>query len=166
MERALAVARESQERSEVPVGCIIEFEGKEIAQGSNEVNVTKNATRHAELVALDALYRWCDRNSIQRQTVLEKSVLFVTVEPCIMCSAALRTVGLRRIVYGCANERFGGCGSVMDVHTTPYVTKSRASLPPLECRGGEMAERAVSLLKAFYDSENPHAPEPKRKKKA
>lgn len=71
------------------------------------------ATLHAELVSLDHI--------IQTQripTPLSDVTLYVTVEPCVMCASALRQVGIGKVYYGCGNERFGGCGSVLDVNST------------------------------------------------
>ena len=103
------------------------------------------ATRHAEMVALDQVLDWCRRSNLDLKGVCEQTALYVTVEPCIMCAAALRLLSILPIpiscvcvwecacvrprlslvlhqlsdipvvVYGCRNERFGGCGSVLDV---------------------------------------------------
>ena len=77
---------------------------------------------------------------------LSAAPLGVTVEPCVLCAAALARAGVRRIVFGCANEKFGGCGTVMDVAGEggggPQVT------------GGVRAAEAVALLKAFYARPN------------
>lgn len=72
------------------------------------------ATRHAEFVAIDEVLL------AHKDDILREAELFVTVEPCIMCASALSIVGIKRVVFGAANERFGGCGSVMHVHTHEY----------------------------------------------
>lgn len=74
------------------------------------------ATCHAELEAIGAC--------VQRGTLarLRGSDLFVTCEPCIMCAQALRTVGVAHVYYGCRNPRFGGNGSVVAVHSAPFVS--------------------------------------------
>ena len=77
------------------------------------------ATRHAELEALDEIFK----SSIETETrsnelyLLSGTKLYVTVEPCMMCASALRQVGISEVYYGCENERFGGCGSVLDVNS-------------------------------------------------
>ena len=146
---------------EVPVGCIIVYDNTIIASGRNEVNETKNATRHAEIVAIDTVLKWCKKENKHAKDVFLHSVLYVTVEPCIMCTGALRSVGLGRVVFGCGNDRFGGCGSVMNVHEENLPGLG----PQFECIGGVMAERAVNILKEFYKGENVNAPESKRKVK-
>ena len=161
MQKALELAQGALAVGEVPVGCIIVYRDRVIATGSNHVNETKNATRHAELVALDEMFEWCQSEDLDRSHILSESVLYVTVEPCIMCAAALRQMAISLVVYGCNNDRFGGCGSVLNVHTDDLVSHGA----PLKHRAGVFANDAVQLLKSFYKGENPNAPEPKKKRK-
>ena len=161
MRKALELAQEALAAGEVPVGCIIVYKDRVIATGNNRVNETKNATRHAEMVALDEVFAWCQSERLDQSDVLSESVLYVTVEPCIMCAAALRQVALSLVVYGCNNDRFGGCGSVLAVHTDHMMSHD----PPLRHRAGVCADEAVQLLKLFYKGENPSAPVPKKKRK-
>ena len=161
MEETFQMATDALKNGEVPVGCLLVYEDRKIASGRNEVNETKNATRHAEIVAIDEVVGWCEAEGFDTSRVFEKSTLFVTVEPCIMCAAALRQVGVGKVVYGCANERFGGCGSILSVHSDKLSDIGQQ----FECIGGVMADRAVSLLKQFYKGENSNCPEDKRKLK-
>ncbi|XP_060044663.1 tRNA-specific adenosine deaminase 2 isoform X6 [Erinaceus europaeus] len=119
-----------------------------------------SATRHAELVAIDQALAWCRRNGRDSSEVFERAVLYVTVEPCIMCAAALRLV-IPLVVYGCQNERFGGCGSVLDIASADLPNTGR----PFQCLPGYRAEEAVEMLKDFYKQENPNAPKSKVRKK-
>lgn len=159
MERTFELAEEALKCGEVPVGCLLVHDGQEIAVGKNEVNETKNATRHAEIVAIDKVLKYCEENGIDSKTVFRTCVLYVTVEPCIMCTGSLRQMEIPLVIYGCANERFGGCGSILSVHSDDLPSLG----PPLQCIRGAMADRAVNLLKDFYRGENPNAPESKRK---
>ncbi|KAL3979365.1 aquaporin-3 [Sarotherodon galilaeus] len=160
MARAFEMAKEALENGEVPVGCLMVYKDEVVGKGRNEVNETKNATRHAEMVALDQVLDWCWRSSLDVKSVCERIALYVTVEPCIMCAAALRLLNIPVVVYGCRNERFGGCGSVLDV--------SSADLPhtgtQFKCISGHRAEEAIDMLKTFYKQENPNAPKPKTRK--
>ncbi|XP_030577468.1 tRNA-specific adenosine deaminase 2 isoform X1 [Archocentrus centrarchus] len=160
MIRAFDMAKEALESGEVPVGCLMVYKDEVVGKGRNEVNETKNATRHAEMVTLDQVLDWCCRRSLDARSVCERTALYVTVEPCIMCAAALRLLNIPVVVYGCRNERFGGCGSVLDV--------SSADLPQtgttFKCISGHRAEEAVEMLKTFYKQENPNAPKPKMRK--
>uniref|UniRef100_A0A3P8T794 tRNA-specific adenosine deaminase 2 n=1 Tax=Amphiprion percula TaxID=161767 RepID=A0A3P8T794_AMPPE len=152
MSSAFDMAREALENGEVPVGCLMVYKDEVVGKGRNEVNETKNATRHAEMVAVDQVLDWCRCSGLDVRSVCERTVLYVTVEPCIMCAAALRLINLPVVVYGCRNERFGGCGSVLDV--------SSAHLPQtgttFKCVSGHRAEEAVEMLKTFYKQENPN----------
>lgn len=113
-------AREALQKGEVPVGCIMVYKNQVVGTGRNEVNETKNATRHAELVAVDQVKMWCKEQGLSFEDVLRECCLYVTVEPCIMCSAALRYLHIPRVVFGCPNERFGGCGSILNIHADNY----------------------------------------------
>ena len=168
MEHAFKMARLALQYKEVPVGCVVVYQGEILARGCNEVNASRNATRHAEMIAIDQLFAHCERDrKLQFKEVCEESTLYVTVEPCVMCAFALRTIGLCNVVFGCANERFGGCGSVLDVHTKEFTSGTvGAPLRPLDLKGGVMKEDAILLLQQFYGEENPNAPEPKLKRKS
>ncbi|KAK1888757.1 tRNA-specific adenosine deaminase 2 [Dissostichus eleginoides] len=94
MSSAFDMAREALQNGEVPVGCLLVYNHEVVGKGRNEVNETKNATRHAEMVALDQLQDWCRRSNLDVRCVCEQ---------------------LPVVVFGCRNDRFGGCGSVLDV---------------------------------------------------
>ena len=151
MTLALKEARLAMESEEVPVGCVIvSKEGDVVATGGNRTTAERNGTRHCEFVAMESLV--CHAS-------LSDFKLYVTVEPCIMCAAALRLRGLTEVIYGCANDRFGGCGSIYDTHVLQVE-----DLPVLNVKGGVLGEEAVALLKEFYERGNPKAPECKRQR--
>jgi len=152
----LAALREAEvalAEGEVPVGCVFVRGESVLARGHNRTKATRDATRHAELVAADSL-------GLDAAQTLAGSELYVTCEPCIMCAHALRLLGVRKVVYGCRNERFGGAGSVLALHATPS-----AALPgaPYECVAGVMAAEAIALFHRFFATANPHAPLSKRR---
>lgn len=91
MELAFDLAAEALSAGEVPVGCaFVRNHDQVIASGRNEVNASSNATEHAELVAIRRLEEWCRTEQLDLADVLPECTLYVTVEPCIMCAAALR----------------------------------------------------------------------------
>nr|XP_042904269.1 tRNA-specific adenosine deaminase 2 isoform X2 [Parasteatoda tepidariorum] len=153
------MANESLEAREVPVGCVMLYNNKVIASSRNNINETKNATRHAEINCIDQVITWCKDNNEDMAQVFKDLHVFVTVEPCIMCSAALRSLSVSHVTYGCDNDRFGGCGTVLSVHSDKVAFQGDV----LKITSGERAEEAVSLLKQFYRGENPNAPFPKLK---
>lgn len=113
------------------------------------------------MVAIDQALDWCRRRGRSPSEVFEHTVLYVTVEPCIMCAAALRLMRIPLVVYGCQNERFGGCGSVLDIASADLPSTGK----PFQCTPGYRAEEAVEMLKTFYKQENPNAPKSKVRKK-
>ncbi|XP_072929992.1 tRNA-specific adenosine deaminase 2 [Epargyreus clarus] len=156
MKRALVLAQEALQDNEVPVGCVFIINRNIVAESRNSVNVTRNPTRHAEMNCIDTVIDYCKNKSINYRDFCSNISVYVTVEPCIMCAAALRMLNVREVVYGCANDRFGG-------HTVLNVSKFYDYNYVLE--GNLLAEEAMSLLKQFYKGVNPNAPESKVKKK-
>jgi len=163
MRAAIREAQVAMEDGEVPVGCVFvdRESGKVIGRGGNNTNRTRNGTRHCEMVAIDTVIE------LYGPTVLQRCRLYVTLEPCIMCAAALLQVGLAEVVFGAPNTRFGGCGGVFSVHemTTAEPVSGdapRAQLTGYTCRGGVLADEIVELLKDFYATGNPNAPDEKR----
>jgi tRNA-specific adenosine deaminase 2 len=77
-----------------------------------------------------------------------------------MCAGALRFSGLTQVVYGCSNDRFGGCGSVLNI-----AQDSMPGTLPLQCTSGIESDEAMRLLKLFYMNTNMNAPQPKDKSK-
>ncbi|EFN86380.1 tRNA-specific adenosine deaminase 2 [Harpegnathos saltator] len=156
MDAALQKAEESLREGEVPVGCLFVYNNEAIATGNNTVNETCNATRHAEINCIDQVLRFCKEKQLEHETVFRNLDVIVTVEPCIMCVSALLQLRVRSIVYGCANDRFGGCTSVLEV---PNFYD-----PKITIQGNVKADEAMKLLKNFYKGTNPNAPESKVKK--
>ncbi|NXY90449.1 ADAT2 deaminase, partial [Alcedo cyanopectus] len=154
-------AKEALENGEVPVGCLLVYNGEIIGKGRNEVNETKNATRHAEIVVIDRVLDWCKQQSRDYTEVFSHSVLYVTVEPCIMCAAAVRLMSILSCLCAGKPGRFGGCGSVLSISSDDMVDTG----DPFECISGYRAKEAVEMLKAFYRQENPNAPKSKVRKK-
>jgi tRNA-specific adenosine deaminase 2 len=150
MKSALELANEAYEQGEVPVGCVFVLNGEIVASGRNRTNETLNATAHAEMVAMKTM------NSLKDTPKMD---LYVTVEPCLMCAAALRQVGIRHVFFGCGNDKFGGCGTVFRLH------EDMSSYPPYKVTSGIMATEAITLLRKFYVRENQNAPVPRKKAK-
>lgn len=138
-----------------------------VGKGCNEVNETKNATRHGEMIAIDQVQNYCEMNGLEFMNVIKESSLYVTVEPCIMCASALRSLHINKVVYGCANERFGGCGSILNIDSDVWENKScncdQIQGQPFQAISGIYAKEAIDLLQRFYLQTNPNAPNPKIK---
>lgn len=133
MTSALAEARRALRAGEVPVGVIIvsPIDNKILASGFNETNATRDPTRHAEVVAIRRLFA--------SNPTATGCTLYSTCEPCIMCEDVVQRCGfVQRVVYGCANPRFGGHESL------------RASSSTLAYDTGVLKLEAVQLLREFY----------------
>lgn len=156
MDVALEKANDSLKVGEVPVGCLFIYNNEVIATGNNTVNETRNATRHAEINCIDQVLNFCREKDLNYKEVFRNIDVIVTVEPCIMCTSALCQLQVRNIVYGCANDRFGGCISVFEVRQI-YNSETKII-------GGIKSDIAMALLKEFYKGTNPNAPKSKVKK--
>ena len=152
MREALKVAERALVEGETPVGCVLVHNGQVVAAGMNDTNRSLNGTRHAEFIAISEFLKTL------KQRDLHETDLYVTVEPCIMCAGALRQYHIRAVYYGCANERFGGAGSVMMVH------QDRGLDSTFPAEGGIFREESILLLRRFYLQENQNAPNPRPKK--
>ncbi|XP_067628434.1 tRNA-specific adenosine deaminase 2 [Eurosta solidaginis] len=162
MAEAFAEARRVLAAGEVPVGCVFVYTNNEgtdkvIARAGNDVNATKNATRHAEFLCIDQSLEYCKQYGLSYDDVFAQVTVVVTVEPCIMCLAALHNLGVKEVLYGCANDRFGGKTLV----GVPFATNKING--QTQVRGGICADEAMALLKDFYKGENPTAPIAKTK---
>jgi tRNA(adenine34) deaminase len=139
MEAALAAAAEAAEDGEVPVGAVIVRDGVIIATGRNRTEATKQAVAHAEMEALRkagaAVGDWR----------LAACTMYVTVEPCPMCAFAAVLARLDRIVFGTADPKFGGCGSVLNIPAAPFNHH-------VAVRGGVLADKSAALLQGFFQT--------------
>src|SRR5207245_2232456 len=138
MREALRQANKAYDAGEVPVGAVVVREGKIIARAYNQVELLKDATAHAEMLALTqaqaAVGDWrlldCD--------------LYVTKEPCPMCAGALVHVRIRRVIFGCADPRAGAAGSVMNLLQIPTLNHR------CEITSGVLGEECGALLQTFF----------------
>jgi tRNA(adenine34) deaminase len=109
MREALRLASKAREANEVPVGAVVVREGKIIGRAYNQVELLKDATAHAEMLALT------QAEAAVGDWRLVDSDLYVTKEPCAMCAGALIHVRIRRVIFGCADVRAGAAGTVMNL---------------------------------------------------
>lgn len=138
MREALAEAQRAWDRGEVPVGAVVVKDGVVIARGFNQPIGSHDPTAHAEIVAL--------RNAAEAlgNYRLPGCELYVTLEPCVMCSGAMMHARLSRIVYGAPDPKTGACGSVVDMFAQEKLNHHA------EVEGGVLADDCANLLKAFF----------------
>ena len=137
MDLALEQARLAAALGEVPVGAVVALNGEPIAMAHNTRETEKNALHHAELLAID---KACQVLGGWR---LWNCELFVTLEPCPMCSGAIINSRIKRVVYGAKDTKAGCCGSLVDLFSYPFNHH-----PVIE--SGLKEEEAAALLQDFF----------------
>ncbi|TMQ69733.1 MAG: nucleoside deaminase [Candidatus Eisenbacteria bacterium] len=138
MRAALREAEASAAVDEVPVGCVIVHDGVVIGRGHNQVEGLRDATAHAEILAIGAA------STALASWRLHECTLFVTLEPCAMCAGAMVLARLGRLVYGAADPKAGACGSVLD------VIHERRLNHRVEVSVGLLAEPCGAILSEFF----------------
>jgi len=139
MRLALAEAARALEEGEVPVGCVIVHDGVIVGRGHNLVERLRDATAHAEIVAIGAASTTLD------SWRLAECTLYVTLEPCAMCAGAIVLARVGRVVYGALDPKAGACGSVLNVLDEPRLNHQPA------VTSGVLATEAGALLSEFFE---------------
>jgi tRNA(adenine34) deaminase len=140
MRAALAQAGAARAAGEVPVGAVLVHEGRVAGSGSNRPISGCDPTAHAEIEALRAAARALGRYR------LNESVLYVTLEPCLMCAAAIVHARVRRVVFGAWDPRSGAAGSMLDAFALPGLNHR------VDVFGGVLEEECGALLRDFFAS--------------
>lgn len=154
MREALRLAQEAADEGEVPVGCVVVCDGEIVGRGRNRRETAKNALSHAEMEAIDeacrALGGWR----------LWKCTLYVTLEPCPMCTGAIINARLKTLVYGAPDAKAGSCGTLTNLFDLPYNHRP-------EVISGILADESRQLLQDFFRRlrENPTVKSWKRTQK-
>ena len=138
MSLALALAKEAAQAGEVPVGCVIaDGEGRVIGRGRNRREESGDATAHAEV---EAIRQACAALGNWR---LENCSIYVTLEPCPMCTGAIINSRIPTVVFGAREALSGSCGSVIDLFSENYGHRPAVF-------GGVLAEDCAALLRGFF----------------
>lgn len=135
MHQALREAQKAFDAGEVPVGAVIVMNKRIIARAHNQVELLNDSTAHAEILALTTAYNFIGSK------YLPDATLYVTLEPCLMCSGALYWGKIGRIVYGASDEKNGyrkSTGTQNPFHPKTILT------------GGILEEECAALMKAFF----------------
>ena len=138
MDEALAEAEAAAREGEMPVGCVIVHGGRIIARAHNACERLRDATAHAEMLAIRRAA------SVMGDWRLSGSTLYVTLEPCPMCAGAIVQSRVARVVFGAPDPRQGCAGSVYRIPEDPAFNHF------CPCDGGVRAEECARLLDAFF----------------
>ena len=139
MGQALREARRAYAAEEVPIGAVVVREGRVIARAWNQVETLKDATAHAEMLALTAA----------QQAVgdwrLEKCTLYVTKEPCPMCAGAIVHCRPERVVFGCPDPKGGAAGGWINLLESNPPLNHRCDITP-----GVLGEECLAMIQGFF----------------
>lgn len=138
MKEALKQAKKAYALGEVPIGCVIVYEDKIIARGYNRRNTDKNTLAHAEITAIN---RASKKLGDWR---LEGCTLYVTLEPCQMCSGAIIQSRITNVVMGCMNPKAGCGGSILNILEMPEFNHQANVIR------GVMEEECSQILQEFF----------------
>lgn len=138
MRMALALAVRAYEQGEVPVGAVLVHDGKVIAEAYNLREQSKDPSAHAEMLVIR------QGAGISDSWRLTGTTLYVTKEPCIMCSGAIVNSRIRRLVYGCPDEKAGGVDSLYRIPTDVRLNHR------VEVVKGVLGEDCADLLRNFF----------------
>lgn len=138
MKEAIRQAKKAAALGEVPIGCVIEYQGKIIGRGYNRRMIDKTVLNHAEIIAIR---KACRKMGDWR---LEDCTMYVTLEPCPMCAGAIIQARIPVVVIGCMNAKAGCAGSVLDLlHEKGFNHQA-------ETRTGVLREDCSRMLSDFF----------------
>lgn len=138
MRAALKQAQKALALGEVPIGCVIVFEGKIIGRGYNRRNTDKNTLSHAEITAINKASRKIG------DWRLEGCTLYVTLEPCQMCAGAIVQARIPKVIMGCMNPKAGCGGSVLNILEMPQFNHQ------VRVTRGILEQECSEMLKTFF----------------
>jgi len=138
MREALRQAQKAYAADEVPVGAVIVREGKIIARAHNQIELLKDATAHAEMLALT------EAEAAVGDWRLTDCDLYVTKEPCAMCAGALVHTRVRRVIFGCTDPTSGAAGSTINLLQMPAFNHR------CEITSGVLEKECAAILQDFF----------------
>ena len=138
MKEAIRQAKKAWKIEEVPIGCVIVYQGKIIGRGYNRRTTDKNPLAHAEISAIKKA------SKVMGDWRLEECTLYVTLEPCQMCSGAIVQARIPRVVVGCMNPKAGCAGSILN------LLQVEAFNHQAELTTGVLEEECSQMMKSFF----------------
>lgn len=145
MEKAMEMAKVAISNEEIPVGCVIVLNNEIITSAHNETEMNNNASRHAEIVSIERATKHLNSK------YLSECDIYVTLEPCPMCAAAIVLSKFRNVYFGAYDLQFGACGSVYDITGDGRMNHKCYTF------GGIMETESKQLLKEFFQKKRNNA---------
>jgi tRNA(adenine34) deaminase len=139
MYAALQEAEKAFKDDEIPVGAVVVHKNQIIGRGYNQIEKLKDATAHAEMIAITAA-----ANHL-RDWRLNECDIFVTLEPCIMCTGALLASRIRELYFGASDLKFGACGSIYN------LAEENKTNHEIKVFSGLLTKESEDLLKSFFN---------------
>lgn len=138
MRQALNLAKKAAAKGDVPIGCVIVYEGKVIARGYNRRNADKTTLAHAEILAIKKA------SKVIGDWRLEDCTMYVTLEPCQMCAGAIVQARIPKVVIGCMNPKAGCAGSIINLLDMKQFNHQ------VQIVRGVLEEECSLLMKEFF----------------
>ena len=138
MQEAIKLARRAAAADEVPVGAVIAHGREIIARAHNQIELLKDPTAHAEMIAITQATNFLSAKWLQ------DCVLYVTIEPCSMCAGALVLARIKKIFFGARDPKTGACGSVID------IARHKTLNHKIEVEGSLLATECGALMSEFF----------------
>lgn len=138
MREALKEAEIALANDEIPIGCVIVKDGEIIGRGHNAREELQRAVMHAEVMAIE------EANAYEKSWRLLDTTLFVTIEPCVMCSGAIGLARIPQVIYGAKNQKFGAAGSLYDILTDERLNHR------VELENGILEAECAQMMQDFF----------------
>ena len=138
MREALKEAEIALANDEIPIGCVLVKDGQIIGRGHNAREELQRAVMHAEIMAIE------EANQQENSWRLLDTTLFVTIEPCVMCSGAIGLARIPKVIYGAKNQKFGAAGSLYNILTDERLNHR------VEVESGLLEEECAAIMQNFF----------------
>lgn len=138
MREAIRQAKKAAALDEVPIGCVIVYDGKIIARGYNRRNIDKSSLAHAEIIAIKKA------GKVIGDWRLEDCTMYVTLEPCQMCAGAIVQARIPKVVIGSMNPKAGCCGSILNLLQMDRFNHQ------VEMETGVLGEECSEMLSGYF----------------
>lgn len=138
MREALKEAEIALVNDEIPIGCVLVKDGRIIGRGHNAREELQRAVMHAEIMAIE------EANQHENSWRLLDTTLFVTIEPCVMCSGAIGLARIPKVIYGAKNQKFGAAGSLYNILTDERLNHR------VEVESGLLEEECAAIMQNFF----------------